>query len=47
MGLFGRTESGPASEAGLDLRCEICKNTLFWHRRAQLHCAVASFFEGA
>jgi hypothetical protein len=27
------------------LRCQICSNARFWHRRAQLHGGVATFFE--
>jgi hypothetical protein len=30
---------------GVDLRCEICKNGTFYHRKAQLQGAVASFFD--
>lgn len=44
MGLFGRGEPEPAQVAGFDLRCEICKHERFWHRRAQLHTSVATFF---
>ncbi len=45
MGLFGKSDPEPANVAGIQLRCEICKHDQFWHRRAQLHTAVASFFD--
>lgn len=45
MALFGKNEPEPATVAGVVLRCEICKHDRFWHRRAQLHTAVASFFD--
>ncbi len=47
MGLFGKNEPEPANIPGTEdgLRCEICKNDRFWYRRAQLHTAVASFFD--
>jgi hypothetical protein len=45
MKLFGKNEPEPATVAGITLRCEICKHNRFWHRRAQLHTAVASFFD--
>jgi hypothetical protein len=45
MALFGRKTPARHEVAGLQLRCEICKHDEFWHRRAQLHTAVASFFD--
>ncbi len=44
MGFF-RQDPEPASVAGIGLRCEICKHDQFYHRQAQLHSAVASFFD--
>ena len=44
MGLFGTREPGPVGGAGRALRCVVCANGTFWHRRAQLHGGVASFF---
>jgi hypothetical protein len=45
MGIFGAKEPEQCKVAGIDLHCEICKHDLFWYRRAQLHTAVASFFD--
>ena len=45
MGLFGKSDPEPAIVAGVTLRCEICKFDRFHHRNAQLHGAVASFFD--
>jgi len=45
MGLFGRSQAERAIVAGVNLRCEICKFDHFHHRKAQLHGAVASFFD--
>ena len=44
MGLFGQAEPEHATVKGHRLRCEICHHDQFWHRHAQLHTAVASFF---
>ena len=44
MGLFGQSEPERATVKEHQLRCEICRHDLFWHRHAQLHTAVASFF---
>ena len=44
MGFF-KQDPEPATVAGFDLRCEICKHTEFFQREAQLHSAVASFFD--
>jgi hypothetical protein len=45
MALFGKSEPETATVAGIALKCEICKHTRFWHRNAQLHSGVASFFD--
>ena len=45
MGLFGEKEPKRYEIGDLQLRCEICEHDRFWHRRAQLHTAVASFFD--
>jgi hypothetical protein len=45
VGLFSKKEPEPASVAGVELRCEICKHTTFYSREAQLHTALASFFD--
>lgn len=44
MSIF-RGEPERALVAGVELHCEICKHDHFHHRRAQLHSAVASFFD--
>ena len=44
MALFDKKAPERVQVAGLDLHCEICKHELFWHRRAQLNTAVATFF---
>lgn len=41
---FGQ-DPEPASVAGFQIRCEICRNDYFFQRDAQLHTAVASFFD--
>lgn len=46
MALFGKKEAEEVTVRGsIKLRCEICHHTKFWHRRAQLHGAVLSFFD--
>ena len=45
MGLFDKAEPERAIVAGVNLRCEICKFDRFHHRNAQLHGAIASFFD--
>lgn len=45
VGLFGKKEAERAEVVGVPLRCEICKHEYFFHRRAQLHGGVASFFD--
>ena len=44
MALFKKKKPEPVRVEGFDLRCEICKHDLFWHRQAQLNTAAASFF---
>ncbi len=44
MGMFGEKEAHEVEIAGKVLRCEICHHTQFWERKAQLHSAVATFF---
>ena len=45
MGLFGQQEPEQVEfEGGQSLRCEICHHVKFWHRKAQLNTAVATFF---
>lgn len=44
MGIFGKSEPEEVQVHGVDLQCEICKNTTFWQRQAQLNTAVATFF---
>jgi hypothetical protein len=45
VGLFGKSEPEEVKVPGKPIRCEICHYRRFWHRRAQLHTAVASFFD--
>jgi hypothetical protein len=42
---FSNSDAQAYNVAGVSLRCEICKHTLFWHRNAQLHTAMATFFD--
>jgi hypothetical protein len=46
MGLFDREPDAPepVEVAGRALHCQICGNGTFWQRKAQLHGAVATFF---
>ncbi len=44
MGLFKKEIPEQVTVCGLMLRCEICKNDLFWSRAAQMNTAVATFF---
>lgn len=44
MGLFTQ-EAKAVQVLGRDLRCEVCHHTTFWQQSAQLHGAVASFFQ--
>jgi len=45
MGLFGKSEPEAVTVVGKPLLCEICHHDRFWQRSAQLHTAVASFFD--
>lgn len=45
MAPFRSREPESFEVMGVPLRCEICKNDRFWHRSAQLHSAVATFFD--
>lgn len=42
--LFGQTPK-PALVAGIEIRCAICRHDYFVQRTAQLHTAVATFFD--
>lgn len=42
--LFG-TAPERATVAGIGIRCEICRHERFFQREAQLHTAVATFFD--
>ncbi len=44
IGLFDATQAAPATVEGHTLDCQVCRYGLFWHRRAQLHGGVATFF---
>jgi hypothetical protein len=44
VGLFTQ-EPETVEVLGRQMRCEICDNTQFWRQSAQLHGAVASFFD--
>ena len=44
MSIF-KQDPESATIAGVSLRCEICHHDRFYHRRAQLHSAVASFID--
>ena len=48
MGIFGKTksesESQPIEVAGRPLRCVVCTNATFWHRRALMHGRGVTFF---
>jgi len=44
VALFDNSTPEQVTVAGLQLRCEICKHDRFWHRKAQLNTAVATFF---
>lgn len=45
MGPFTNPAPAPYEVGDQPLLCEICKNDEFWHRRAQLQGAIASFFD--
>jgi hypothetical protein len=44
MAFFGTPEPEAVEVAGRALRCVVCSHGTFWHRRAQLHGGVATFF---
>jgi predicted nucleic-acid-binding Zn-ribbon protein len=44
MGLCTQ-EAETVQVLGRDLRCEVCHHTAFFYQSAQLHGAVASFFD--
>ena len=44
MGLFTKSDPETVEVLGKPLRCQVCSNTIFWRRRAQLHASVATFF---
>jgi hypothetical protein len=44
MKLFKAKEPQPVEVIGKQSTCPICKNDLFWTRKAQLNSAVSSFF---
>jgi hypothetical protein len=45
MGIFGKEEPEAVDVHGRPLRCLVCANQTFYQRRAQLHSAVATFFD--
>jgi predicted nucleic-acid-binding Zn-ribbon protein len=45
MSLFGKSEPTEVDVNGKALRCVVCANTTFHKREAQLHGAVATFFD--
>jgi hypothetical protein len=44
MGLFTAEEPQGLEVKGIELKCPVCSNGLFYTRQAQLNTAVASFF---
>lgn len=44
MGIFDAPDPEPAVVEGHRLECQVCRYGRFWHRRAQLHGGVATFF---
>jgi hypothetical protein len=44
MGFFGKEVPETVEVNGKAFRCQVCRNELFWQRRAQLHSGVATFF---
>lgn len=44
MQLFKKTEPQPIFILGNQLHCAVCRNELFFVRRAQLNTSVATFF---
>ena len=45
MGLFSNSEPEPVEIEGRPLRCLVCDNDRFHRREAQLHGALATFFD--
>ena len=47
MGIFGSSKEDPepVEVAGRALGCLVCGNRSFWHKRAQVHGAMSSFFD--
>jgi hypothetical protein len=43
--MFGNPKPAPVNVAGVDLRCQVCENDKFFHRRAQLNTAMMSLFD--
>lgn len=44
MGLFKEDEAVSVEVKGIELKCPVCSNNLFYSRQAQLNTAAASFF---
>ena len=44
MSIFKEEEPQNVDVKGIELKCPVCNNKLFWTKRAQLNTAVASFF---
>jgi hypothetical protein len=44
MSIFENKEPESASVMGQTLECAVCQHTKFWQRHAQLHSAIATFF---
>ena len=44
MGIFEKKEPEPVMVHGKALNCAVCQHSRFWQRKAQLHSAVATFF---
>jgi hypothetical protein len=44
MGLFGSKEGEVFEVCGKPLKCQVCGEDKFFHRRAQLNTALATFF---
>jgi predicted nucleic-acid-binding Zn-ribbon protein len=45
MSIFGKSEPETVEVNGKSLRCVVCGNDTFHSREAQLHGAVATFFD--
>ena len=44
MGIFKKKEPQNVEVNGIQLSCPVCRNKLFWSRRAQLNSATSTFF---